>query len=203
MVTTLAALALVGAFYAASNHPVQYEGDALEARVVDGDSGDGIPNAVVVQVVHTEKFHGYARVVLLRETKTDDHGRFSFGPWGPELRRPSEFLGEHDPRLIIYKHGYAATDVTNDPKYLKTIPVESRRSSYWHGRDIELYRADESSRRDEILNIASTVRMIDPQGDVLEFFWSELAAAWTSLPPELKAGVSVPTPLARKLQNPR
>jgi hypothetical protein len=134
---------LIGSlFLTACGSPV-YLGGAIEARVVDGETGLPIEGAIVVanwQLVRGS-FDGEhpAGQLKVRETVTDQHGNFSFG-WFVGFNPLLAELRDRDPQIVIFKAGYQYAKVVNDYPRGGSQTPGFRRTSSADGQTIKLHR---------------------------------------------------------------
>lgn len=116
-----------------------YTAAAIEAKVLDAQTGKPVEGAVVVAYWETkyDVFMGdykteYHHIV---ETKTDKDGKFSFPGWGPEILSGGDLDGS-DPAILIFKVGYYSGGEGDSPTYVKDNP--SHRDPYWNHSTITL-----------------------------------------------------------------
>lgn len=99
----------------AAVHALSYSAAAIEAWVVDAQTGAPIEGVNVVahwQLAYGfEGGRGYEMKVM--ETTTDRDGRFAFQAWGPlvipEGLPPEARLKKADPEIVMFKPGYDLT----------------------------------------------------------------------------------------------
>src|SRR5690349_1331591 len=88
--------------------PLSYTAGPTYATVVDGETKQPVPGAVVVAqwVLEGGMHRDRTGVLIVREAVTDAAGAFRIDGWGP-LSRPSEgALDRWDPEIIVFKSGY-------------------------------------------------------------------------------------------------
>lgn len=122
-----------------------YSAEAIEAWVVDEDTGQAVEGVHVVAhwALHFGLEGGQEADLQILETVTDSSGRFFFPAWGP-LRVPPELpwdarMQNFDPELIFFKSGYRSRTAFNDrngPPYSSAGP--KLRRSLWNGKRIKL-----------------------------------------------------------------
>src|SRR3989442_5331400 len=97
--------------------PATYSAEAIEAWVVDEETGQPLEG---VPVVANWKLWGglHPDVIgslVVMETVTDTKGHFSFPAWGPKPRPPGSYLHTDDPLLLLFKRDYEYLAVGNSP----------------------------------------------------------------------------------------
>ncbi|MBM4255257.1 MAG: hypothetical protein FJ147_05105 [Deltaproteobacteria bacterium] len=118
--------------------PPTYSAEAIEAWVVDEDTGKPIEGAVVV--AHWELMGGLhpdtIGQLMILEAVTDAQGRFQFQAWGPEPRPTEGFLHNYDPELLLFKSGYEYKNLSN--RATSKVNVAPVRRSEWNKKTIKL-----------------------------------------------------------------
>jgi hypothetical protein len=118
-----------------------YSTDAIEAWVVDAETGKPIEGAVVTanwQLVSFGLDSGGRKLRQLEvmETRTDKNGRFHV----PGILRPNvtfDQLGEEDPQILIFKSGYQYFRVVSNYPIGRESPGPHR-TSWVNGRTVKL-----------------------------------------------------------------
>lgn len=128
-----------------------YSAEAIEARVVDADTGQPVEGVVVdaFWVLRQGSFAGGGvppPPLKILETVTDKNGRFYLPAWGPipNTTGGAYFWGE-DPLLIFFKRGY---DILGHENRVTGEPNEEPlRKSDWNHQTIriEKFKADMQS----------------------------------------------------------
>lgn len=124
---------------ACAGSPLYYSAEAIEAQVVDAETGKPIEGVVVTanwQLYHSTvggRVPGSQLMVM--EAVTDKDGRFAFAVWGPKLALRG-YLDNHDPQLLLFKSGYEYRRLTNEVSS-KTNHNSVRRSQ-WDAKTIEM-----------------------------------------------------------------
>jgi hypothetical protein len=118
--------------------PPTYSAEAIEAWVVDEDTGQPLEGVIVV--AHWELMGGLhpdtIGQLMVMEAVTDTNGRFHFPKWGPKLRPVSGFLHNDDPQLILFKSGYHYSILANE--VTSEVNTSSVRRSEWNQQTIKL-----------------------------------------------------------------
>lgn len=157
------------------NAPSTYSAEAIEAWVVDEDTGQPLEGVIVVANWELQALMEGRPVgqMMVMETVTDATGRFYFSSWGPKPRWPLEGeLVDADPRLLLFKNGYKAKGLQNKVKsQYNTGPI---RRSDWNEKTIKLKKAEESDK----MYIAS----LETVDDRLEFAFFHHDCSWKKIP---------------------
>jgi hypothetical protein len=120
-----------------------YSAEAIEARVLDEESGQPLEDVVVVAnwLLMRGGLGGRTQIgpLMVLEVVSDAKGRISFPAWGPMPNRTFGFLDHEDPELWFFKPGYRLSRVAN---YYATdyCTKPSKRKSDWNGKVIRLKR---------------------------------------------------------------
>lgn len=121
--------------------PLIYSSPALEARVVDEDTGQ--PLEGVIAVVHWQLRGGIHEdavgELVVMEAVTDATGMFRFPAWGPKLRPLRSFLRlSGTPGFILFKRDYKESDNLHLPVRNVTMALAPRAlpPPPWHGQTI-------------------------------------------------------------------
>lgn len=131
----------------------EYSAKAIEAWVVDADSGQPLKGVAVV--AHWELNYGLeggaSYQLNIMETVTDKNGRFTFPAWGPtEIPKelPSETrMKNNDPEIMFFKSGYRTLEIRNErPIGLMSGHGSSVRTSDWNGKSVQLRKLENSPR---------------------------------------------------------
>jgi hypothetical protein len=155
--------------------PPMYSAEAIEAWVMDEDTGQPLEGVIVVAdwELETRWESPPAGQMMVMETVTDAKGRFYFPAWGPKPRWPLE--GElvfKDPRILLFKSDYEAKGLQNEvTSHPNTSPV---RQSDWNGKTIKLKKFTGSLER-----YANKVGYID---DSLDFAFRHHDCSWKQIP---------------------
>lgn len=122
---------------------ISYSASPMEARVVDADSGQPLPDVIVVAhwALRFGLEGGDSADLQVLETVTDRDGRFAFPGWGPE-GVPSAFpsgarMASTAPSLILFKRGYEPRWISNS---VKSPGANASPASEWDGTRIALRR---------------------------------------------------------------
>ena len=121
----------------------EYSADAIEARVVDEQTGQPLEGVVVVAnwllMGGTAGGRSQLGPLMVLEAISDATGKFFFPAWGPLPNRTSGYLDNADPELWLFTSGYYFTRRANDytTDYRKK---PSRRKSEFVGKTIPLKR---------------------------------------------------------------
>jgi hypothetical protein len=87
-----------------------YSAEAIEARVLDEESGQPLEDVVVVAnwLLMRGGLGGRTQIgpLMVLEVVSDAKGRISFPAWGPMPNRTFGFLDHEDPELWFFKAGY-------------------------------------------------------------------------------------------------
>ena len=126
-----------------------YSAEAIEAWVVDAETGQPISGVVVTAnwELETGSVGGNvpAGQIMVMETVTDDKGRFYFSAWGPKSTPPSfpvpllrsePHLVNRDPHMLLFKSGYKWVGLENTP--MINYNRGSLRRSEWNGKTIKM-----------------------------------------------------------------
>lgn len=124
--------------------PPMYSAEAIEAWVVDEQTGQPLEGVVVV--AHWELMGGLhpdtIGQLMILETVTDTKGRFFFPAWGPKLRPVTGFLHNDDPELLLFKSGYDYVAAPNE--LTEEVNTSAVRRSRWNGKTIKLKKFEGS-----------------------------------------------------------
>ncbi len=128
-----------------------YSAEAIEAWVVDAETGQPISGAVVTAnwELETGSVGGNvpAGQIMVMEAVTDEKGRFYFPAWGPKstsfsfpvpLLRTEPHLVYRDPQILLFKSGYKWVGLQN--AVIIDYNRNSLRKSDWNGRSIKMER---------------------------------------------------------------
>lgn len=124
---------------ACAGSPLYYSAEAIEAQVVDAETGKPIEGVVVT--ANWQLFHSTVggRVpgsqLMVMEAVTNKDGKFSFTAWGSKLALWG-YLDNHDPQLLLFKSGYDYKRLTN--RVSSKTNHDSVRRSEWNGKTIEM-----------------------------------------------------------------
>jgi hypothetical protein len=178
--------------------PWSYIAKPIEGRVVDKETTQPVPGAVVVaQWILATPPNGEERdYFVVIETVTDSDGRYRIPGWGPEPRPRSRWLDKYDPAIEVFKPGYWPEGLANRPEGVLGAPgINPRgtkvRESYWNGKDIQLipfkfgesigikdlFPFDPSDERVQMTKEKWAEEMASVQNDVN---WGGLVKRWTS-----------------------
>jgi hypothetical protein len=118
--------------------PLTYSAEAIEAWVVDEDTGQPLEGVIVV--AHWQLEGGLHRdtvgELMVMETISDVKGRFYFPVWGPKLRGIKGYLGYKDPELLLFKSGYSYVAASN--RWNAPVDANSLRHSDWNDKTLTL-----------------------------------------------------------------
>lgn len=118
--------------------PPTYSAEAIEAWVVDEDTGQPLEGVIVV--AHWALRGGLHPDVIgqlmVMEVVTDANGRFQFPTWGPKLRPVTGYLHVDDPELLFFKSGYEYLSLANH--VTEEVNTSSVRRSEWNQQTIKL-----------------------------------------------------------------
>lgn len=123
----------------ATGAPASYEARAIEATVVDADTGVPLEGVIVDAHWRIEGDHASPLgEMMVLETVTDARGRFRFPAWGPKPRPnvPGQVM-YMAPQLLLFKAGYTYKSTMNDPlrgPFRPTLVLDSD----WNGKTIRL-----------------------------------------------------------------
>jgi hypothetical protein len=158
--------------------PPTYSAEAIEAWVVDEDTGEPLEGVIVTANWELKGWHtdlpGQMRVM---ETVTDATGRFSFPAWGPKPRPPEGYLSYKDPQLLLFKSGYKYLGLAN--RLTVKINLSPLRCSDWHGQTIKLKKFEGS--------LEEYAKHLDFLDDYLEFAFRHDDCSWKHIPRMLVA----------------
>lgn len=158
-----------------------YWADPIEAWVVDVNTEQPLEGVIVIASWELQSpFEGHpAGNMMVMETVTDAHGRFSFPAWGPALRwPPTSQLMFQDPALTLFKSGYKGRGEQNEVKsHLNYGPV---RQSDWNGKTIKLDKFEGS-----LAEYGKRVSFLDDV--LLAFAFSHHDCSWQQIPRMLAA----------------
>lgn len=120
-----------------------YSAEAIEAWVVDAETGQPIEGVVVTANWQLERGTPGGNVragqIMVMEAATDAKGRFYFPQWGPKFTPigfPLPHLVTDDPHMVFFKPGYKWTGVANYPT--SNYNTSSLRKSEWSGKTIKM-----------------------------------------------------------------
>lgn len=137
----LATLPFAGPASCTDFPPGHYSAEAIEARVID--AGTNKPLEGVIVVAHWQLYEGgvagrtLGPQLMVLETVTDKDGKFSLPAWGP-IPRPTGYLDERSPELLLFKPGYEYQSLANP---VRTEADHSAvRRSVWDGKTVGLKR---------------------------------------------------------------
>jgi hypothetical protein len=156
----LAGALLLAACTSLAHQP--YSAEAIEAWVVDGETGKPLEGVIVVAnwllMRGTIGGRSHLRPLVVLEAVSDANGRFFFPAWGPVPHDTAGFLDYEDPKLWFFKPGYGFSAVANHyGNDYRTKP--SRRTSEWNGKSIRLKRfpGDEAAYAEHLARAGSSV----------------------------------------------
>jgi hypothetical protein len=122
----------------ASALPPTYSAEAIEAWVVDEETGQPLEGVIVA--AHWQLYGGYHRAqvgqMMVMETVTDSKGRFFFPAWGPKPRPSDGYLDTKDPELLLFKNGYEYVAAPN--RLTEKVNKSAQRRSDWNGKTIKM-----------------------------------------------------------------
>lgn len=126
-----------------------YSAEAIEAWVVDAETGQPIEGVVVSAnwelEIGTVGGNVPAGQIMVTETVTDKKGRFHFPAWGPKstplsfpvpLFKSEPHLVNRDPHMLLFKSGYKWVGLENTP--MINYNKGSLRKSEWNGKTIKM-----------------------------------------------------------------
>ncbi|MFN8545335.1 MAG: carboxypeptidase-like regulatory domain-containing protein [Candidatus Binatia bacterium] len=144
-------------------YPPFYRAAAIDGRVVDDRTGDGLGGAIVVGGWKIDRPYAGPVWFHLSETVTDATGRYHLPAWGPKLRwRVWLLMPGSAPELIAYKRGYAPTTVFNRTSSYTRSPY---RTSDWNGKAIRVQPLGQALADADVEKIASFAEWL-----TLDFF---------------------------------
>jgi hypothetical protein len=117
----------------------EYSAEAIEAQVVDADSGAPLEAVNVIAAwqlrggLEAGNIEGYLEV---REAVTDPNGVFRIPAWGPKVKRQGGGVAEAAPRFMLFKPGYKYRSVANRHPPQRGQVLQSD----WNGRTITMQR---------------------------------------------------------------
>jgi hypothetical protein len=156
-------------------HPATYSAKAIEAWVVDEETGQPLEGVLVVAHWQLAPLLGHGPPVgqvTVLETVTDTKGRLYFPAWGPKPREPkSGLLTYYDPEIFLFKSGYRWRSLRND---VQTLMKNSVRSSDWSGQTLKLKKV---AGNDE--QYAKSVEALEEN---LEFAFRHDDCSWKQIP---------------------
>lgn len=160
--------------------PLTYSAEAIEAWVIDEDTGQPLEGVIVV--ANWELMGGIhpdiVGSLMLMETTTDAAGRFFFPAWGPKLRPLGKYLHTGDPSLLFFKSGYRFQGQQNSLR--AKVDRSSLRRSEWHGKTIAMKKFEG--------NLEEYADHLGDLDDRLEFFaFRHDDCAWQHIPHMLVA----------------
>lgn len=123
----------------ADAHSGHYSAKAIEARVVDAETGKPLEGVIVVlnwELVDSHRLPAGQLTVV--ETVTDEKGQFSFPAWGPKALLPNSSMDQKAPQLLLFKEGFQYRRLANP-----AATGASRSSVFdavWNGKTIEMWR---------------------------------------------------------------
>lgn len=130
-----------------------YSAEAIEAWVVDAETGQPIEGVVVTAnwQLQSGSVGGSrpAGQIQVMEAVTDAKGRFYFPAWGPKSTpisfhipfiEGSPHLENEDPAMVLFKSGYKWARQLNSSAPILNYNKSSLRKSQWHGKTIKLER---------------------------------------------------------------
>ena len=159
--------------------PPTYSAEAIEAWVVDEETGQPLEGMIVVAnwELMGGLHPGAVGSLMVMETVTDTNGRFSFPGWGPKARPSGKYLDNHDPVLKLFKSGYAYGAFLNQLR--EKVNTDSLRRSRWNGKTIKLKKFAGS-----LEEYAQHLRFLD---DDLDFILRHGDCTWQQFPRMLVA----------------
>lgn len=201
------------------NIPAFYSSPEIRATVVDDESGQPVPDVVVLAIWRdinsiSEGWEGYFRTY---ETRTDREGRFVIPRWGPRAPHVEAYLDSRDPELWLLRRGYLLGYADNggevDARIFATaLPavvgkeppngsVRLRRGQFsrpaeqpsaWNGRKLALRRVHHAAELARSLVAAHPAKPYNPAMTRFPQFAEEWQRSWKDLPPSLRSQVSAP-----------
>ena len=207
--TTFGLATLLWMGWCALPHPLFYEQDAIEARVVDKETDAPIEGAAVLAIWYAEKGGMETTTSLYRyeETLTDADGRFRLSGWKRWRDRGEGRLKDEDPVILIYKPGYKSAYLQNLPPHAMSISVQhesgqietrsaygsrppestpsyagwpgSKRVAHWHDSLIELAPARTLEEKTRALDIGYDLATENIEAPLVSSVFSE---GWRQLP---------------------
>jgi hypothetical protein len=122
--------------------PPFYSAREIRATVVNEETGDPLPDVVVVALWELRQVSARPRLHIT-EAVTDAQGNFHIPAWGPKLRPPLAELAYRSPLLLLFKSGFTPLRLHNEsrakveqfvPDY-RTLPTKQLldRISWYHG----------------------------------------------------------------------
>ena len=160
-----------------------YYANAIEARVIDSQTGGPVQGAIVTANWQLEGgFESGIAVDQLKilETVTDVNGKFIIPAWGPKvsLRGHASFKW---PQILVFKPGYKSLRLTNEPRSGSQFTT----SSDWNAKTIALesFAGTLAEYVEHLSSLSSTLENVgynigDQSGD-----W----CGWRSFPRMLRA----------------
>ncbi len=160
--------------------PPMYSAEAIEAWVVDEDTGQPLEGVIIVAnwELETRWESPSPGQMMVMEAVTDANGRFYFPAWGPKPRWPLE--GElvfQDPGVRLFKSGYKTKGLQN--KVTSHPNASAVRQSDWNGKTIKLKKFTGSLEQ-----WATEVSKVD--GD-MDFAFRHHDCSWKQIPRMLVA----------------
>lgn len=207
-------------------HPLYYEQDAIEARVIDKESGrplQGVP-VLAVWYVETGAFEVMVSIYRYEEAVTDANGRFRLSPWKRWRKRDEGHLKDEDPIIRIYQPGYKSVHLTNRDAYVPVVglPGPSGRNEWrpqyppqpgqqpekypgwrWTGAKRHAYWNDATIEMERAMTLKEQAQALNigygfyGEDIVAPHFWAKIAEGWSSLPPSARTHQSPPTQVLR------
>lgn len=115
--------------------------EPVTARVVDADTGKPLAGVAVMAYweLHNGSLTGHSfgcGAVDVEGSVTDQEGQFHIPGWGPVSIFGSCGMREASPSMILFKSGYYAHGVNNNP--LDPLGTVSVSRSRWNGKTIQL-----------------------------------------------------------------
>jgi hypothetical protein len=117
----------------------EYSAEAIEARVVDANSGAPLEGVNVIAAWQLKggleggNIEGYLEVL---EAVTDTNGVFRIPAWGPKVKGQHGEFAETAPRLMLFKPGYRYRSVANVRPPREGHVLQSD----WNGKTIPMQR---------------------------------------------------------------
>src|SRR5437016_10628057 len=147
-----------------------YTSEAIEAWVVDADTGQPIEGAVVTAnwqlVGFTVDTGGSKRGQLaVMETTTDANGRFFFQGF-TKLNLSFGELRDQDPQILIFKPGYRYIGGGNDYTMGASSPGPHRKSQL-SGNRLQMSKADPDPRKqaNDLIGLTTSLANTQDSGD--------------------------------------
>jgi hypothetical protein len=158
----------------------------IRAQVVDEESSAPLAGVVIVArwewLEYRPTFHGSpyrneGDALHMVEVVTGSDGRFVIPGWGPKGRETGRLDDHEDPKLSLFKSGYAPLELRNErwTSLMQPNPALSRGSD-WHGKTLKLRKSTASPKE-----YAQQIRRF--QGELYgALWWRHQGDHWKSMP---------------------